>query len=102
MRLRSGVLVRVVALSCVILAACGAPPSAGDRSAGAPGERQAGAQAPKVLTWAIQQEPTDVTALSGLGGTRGPTSAFRQIAQAQLVKDDYTLSPFPELDVIRR
>lgn len=92
-------LVRVVAVSLMLVTACAAPqPSTSERGAsGSGGEGQP--RAAKVLNWGIQTEPTDVTALSGLGGTRGPTSAFRKLAQAQLVKDDYTISPFPELAV---
>ena len=89
---------QLVLVSLVIVSACSAPSSAPDRAASSPeGNPLQASAGPKVLTWAVQQEPTDVAALSGLGGTRGPVSAFRQIAHAQLVKDDYTISPFPEL-----
>jgi peptide/nickel transport system substrate-binding protein len=45
----------------------------------------------------VQNEPGNVTALSGLGGTRGPTSQFRILAHARLATDDYTLTPLPDL-----
>jgi peptide/nickel transport system substrate-binding protein len=84
-------------LVLLLAVGCAGPSSPAERTTGAPPAGGAAATEPKVLTWAIQQEPTDVTALSGLGGTRGPTSAFRQVAHAQLVKDDHTNAAFSEL-----
>jgi peptide/nickel transport system substrate-binding protein len=83
----------------VVVTACTSPQAApGQTAGGSQGSQpQVTSQGPKLLTWAVQQEPSDVAALSGLGGTRGPVSAFRQLAHAQLVKDDYTISPFAEM-----
>jgi len=98
MQLLKGVGGQFALILLVMLAGCSTPQSTPERaSGGTPGGQVSASQAPKVLTWAIQQEPTDVLALSGLGGTRGPSSAFRQIAHAQLVKDDYRIAPFAEL-----
>ena len=78
MRRFSALRVQIPTVLLVFVSACGVAPS----SPGSPsGARSDASQAPKVLTWAIQDEPKDLTALSGLGGTRGPTSAFRVIAQ---------------------
>jgi len=94
MRRNSVLGMNVLALSLVFVTACGmTPPSQGGSSS----SRVEATQAPKTLVWAVQQEPTDVTALSGLGGTRGPTSNFRTLAHARLVSDDYTLTPYADL-----
>jgi peptide/nickel transport system substrate-binding protein len=78
----------------MLSAACDARPTS---LTGGTGAAQNAPRTEKVLTWAIQQEPTDVTALSGLGGTRGPASAFAMIAHHRLVRDDHTATPFPDL-----
>src|SRR5436309_11913048 len=76
----------------VLMCGCGAPatPSRDSPETG----RSA---SPKVLTWAIVETPTDVQALSGVGGTRAHVSAIRPIAHARLVVDDFSLAPHPEL-----
>ena len=84
----------VLVASLVFVSACGVPPSP---QGGASTSRSDESQAPRVLTWAIQEEPKDVTALSGLGGTRGPTSAFRVVAHGRLVSTDHTGAPYPDL-----
>jgi len=65
------------------------------RSAGSPVQPASA----KVLTWAVDDSPKDVLALSGVGGTRGLVSAFRQIAHARLAKEDFALTAQPELAV---
>ena len=97
LRLRSVTRVPTLLLSLLLLAtACTTATTPSGTGPGS-GQSQARSQTPKVITWAIQQEPTDVTSLSGLGGTRGPSSAFRQIAHARLVRDDNTVSPVADL-----
>jgi len=92
-----GVSVRGLAVAVMLITGCGAPASPGGGAAGTSGDRPS--QAPKTLTWAVLQEPTDILAASGLGGTRGPSSAFRALAHNRLVIDDYTFTPRPEMAV---
>lgn len=89
--------VRSMVLLLLVATACAAPPASSSRPAGQDSASAGQSQGLKVVTWAVQQEPPNVLGLIGLGGTRGPSSAFRQIAQAQLVKEDHRLAPFPEL-----
>src|SRR5215211_2838225 len=98
MRLIRGVFGQLAIISLVVLSACASPQSAPDRAAGGLTDaRPQASQGPKVLVWAVQNEPGNVTALSGLGGTRGPTSQFRILAHSRLATDDYTLTPQPDL-----
>jgi peptide/nickel transport system substrate-binding protein len=102
MRRLKGMAGQLLLISLVVLAACSTPQSTPNRSSsgstsGGQSDQPRATSGAKVLTWAIQQEPTDVLALSGLGGTRGPSAAFRQVAHAQLVKDDYRIAPYAEL-----
>jgi peptide/nickel transport system substrate-binding protein len=86
---------QMLGMLLLVATGCGVAPQA---QTGAQDSRR-DTQTPKTVIWAVQQEPTDVTALSGLGGTRGPTSAFRVLSHARLVSDDYTLTPYPDLAV---
>src|SRR5436309_15387618 len=86
----------VIGLLSVVLVGCAAPTGPG-REAG-PGST-ATSSGPKTLTWAIGETPTDVQALSGVGGTRAHVSAIRPIAHARLVVDDGNLAPHPQLAV---
>src|SRR5690349_21291755 len=80
----------------LLVGGCGAPSTAPDRGNAA--QQQPGSlMTPKVLTWAIVETPTDVQALSGVGGTRAHVAAIRPIAHARLVVNDFTLAPHPEL-----
>jgi ABC-type transport system substrate-binding protein len=98
MRLVRGGFGQLAIISLVVLSACASPQSAPDRAAGGSTDaRPQASQGPKVLVWAVQNEPGNVTALSGLGGTRGPTSQFRILAHSRLATDDYTLTPQPDL-----
>src|SRR6185312_2722435 len=80
----------------VLFVGCAAP--------GAPSQNAGGGSTPKsgaptTLTWAIGETPTDVQAISGVGGTRANVSAIRPIAHARLVVDDANLAPRPQLAV---
>src|SRR6266511_1896401 len=81
------------AAAMILLFGCAAPAAPGD---GAQGPAVSSA-ATKTLTWAIGETPTDVQALSGVGGTRAHVSAIRPIAHARLVVDDGNLAPHPQL-----
>lgn len=77
----------------VLASGCTAP-------AGQPGGEPSSLSQParaKVVTWAVDDSPKDVLALSGVGGTRGLVSAIRHIAHARLVMPDYRLAPQAEL-----
>ncbi len=84
----------VALLGMVVLVGCGAPSSQSLDGGSAQAGRSA---APKVLTWAIVETPTDVQALSGVGGTRAHVSAIRPIAHARLIVEDFSLAPHPQL-----
>jgi peptide/nickel transport system substrate-binding protein len=87
----------VVWLSALlVVAGCAAPAT---QTSGGPVDQAGRPGGAKVLTWAIVETPTDVQALSGVGGTRAHVSAIRPIAHARLVVDDFSLAPHPQLAV---
>lgn len=80
-------LIGSLAGACILLSACAPAPAPGGGGQDAPAA-QAG---PKVLTWATQREPTDLLAISGVGGTIGPTAEVSRIASDPLVVQDNRL-----------
>lgn len=82
----------------LLLAVSACAPAAPGQPGGGPAQADQ-PRAPKVLTWAVQREPTDLLALSGVGGTIGPTSEFGKIAHSTLVAPDNTLTYKPNLAV---
>src|SRR4051812_48609120 len=85
---------RAIGLFSLLFALACAAPAAPSQDAGG---RPPSSAAPKTLTWAIGETPTDVQALSGVGGTRANVSAIRPIAHARLVVDDGNLAPHAQL-----